>query len=504
VDNIKIKKVVIAGGGTAGWMAAASLAKLLGKTLDISLIESDQIPTVGVGEATIPTLLTLHKLLGIDEREFMSEVNATFKLGISFENWRDLGKDYIHSFGFTGKDCWAAGFQHFWLKGKRMGIAKEFGEYCGELVAARQNKFAIVPKNMLNYAYHLDAGLYAKFLRRIAEKHGARRVEGKITGVRQNGESGFIEGVNLESGETVEGDLFIDCTGFRGLLIEEALHTGYDDWSHWLPMNSAVAVQTQIIDEPVPYTRSIARDAGWQWRIPLQSRMGNGLVFCSNYISDDEAVQTLLNNIQGERVNEPRVLKFLTGTRSRHWNKNCIAMGLSSGFIEPLESTSIHLIQRSVVRLMQMFPYDGIRKPDVDEFNSQMAFEIENIRDFIVLHYHVTDRNDTPFWQFCQSMDIPDSLRHRIELFKQTGRVFQVPTELFAENSWTQVMLGQGLLPEQYHPIVNMMSDDELAVFLKGIDQTVTNLVGQLPSHKNFIEHYCKSTSPKKLAEAVT
>lgn len=494
MENIKIQKVVIAGGGTAGWMAAASLAKLLGKTLDITLIESDEIPTVGVGEATIPTLLTLHELLGINEREFMAEVNGTFKLGIGFEGWRDLKQDYIHSFGFTGKDCWAAGFQHFWLKGKEMGIAKDFGDYCAELVAAQQDKFAITPKHGLNYAYHIDAGLYAKFLRKLAEKHGAKRIEGKIVEVSQNNETGFIEKLILASGKQVEGDLFIDCSGFRGLLIEQTLHTGYDDWSHWLPMNSAVAMQTETIHEPIPYTRSIAREAGWQWRIPLQSRVGNGLVFCDRYINDDQAIQTLLENVEGEKVNEPRVLKFKTGMRRKHWNKNCIAMGLSSGFIEPLESTSIHLIQRSITRLMQMFPYDGIREPDINEFNKQMEFEILNIRDFIVLHYHVTNRDDTPFWRFCRSMNIPDSLKHRIELFKQTGRVFQVPTELFGENSWTQVMLGQGLMPEQYHPIVNMMSDDELKTFLSGIDQTVTNLVGQLPSHNDFINHYCKSS----------
>ena len=494
MENIKIKKVVVAGGGTAGWMAAASLAKLLGKTLDVTLIESDDIPTVGVGEATIPTLLTLHELLGINEREFMAEVNGTFKLGISFENWRDVNEDYIHSFGFTGKDCWAAGFQHFWLKGQQLGVAKPFGEYCGELVAARLDKFAITPKHGLNYAYHIDAGLYAKYLRKLAEAHGAVRVEGKIVDVSQNNETGYIEKLTLASGKEIEGDLFIDCSGFRGLLIEQTLHTGYDDWSHWLPMNSAVAMQTEITAEPKPYTRAIAREAGWQWRIPLQSRMGNGLVFCDRYMSDDQAIQSLVDNVEGERINEPRVLKFKTGMRRKHWNKNCIAMGLSSGFIEPLESTSIHLIQRSIIRLMQMFPYDGIREPDIKEFNAQMEFEILNIRDFIVLHYNVTNRNDTPFWRFCRSMTVPDSLKHRIELFKQTGRVFQVPTELFGENSWTQVMLGQGLMPEQYHPIVNMMSDDELKGFLAGIDQSVTNLVGQLPSHKDFINHYCKSS----------
>lgn len=494
MEHNKIKKVVVAGGGTAGWMAAASLAKLLGRTLEVSLVESDDIPTVGVGEATIPTLIQLHELLGINEQEFVSKVNGTFKLGISFENWKDVDEDYIHSFGFTGKDCWAAGFQHFWLKGQRMGLAKDFGQYCGELVAAQQNKFAITPKQGLNYAYHIDAGLYAKFLRELAEKHGAKRIEGKIVDVNLNTENGFIDSLKLASGQVVEGDLFIDCSGFRGLLIEQALHTGYEDWSHWLPMDSAVAVQTESISEPIPYTRSIARDAGWQWRIPLQSRVGNGLVFCSRYLSDDEGKKVLMDNIEGEPINEPRVLKFQTGTRRKHWNKNCIAMGLSSGFIEPLESTSIHLIQRSITRLMQMFPYDGIREPDVNEFNSQMSSEIENIRDFIILHYHVTDRADTPFWRFCKSMDIPDSLKHRIELFKQTGRVFKVPTELFGENSWTQVMLGQGLLPEQYHPIVNMMDDEELDSFLRGIDQYVNHLVAQLPSHQDFINHYCKST----------
>ncbi len=493
MEHNKINKVVVAGGGTAGWMAAASLAKLLGRTIEVVLVESDDIPTVGVGEATIPTLIQLHELLGINEQEFVSKVNGTFKLGISFENWRDVNEDYIHSFGFTGKDCWAAGFQHFWLKGQKLGLAKEFGQYCGELVAAQQNKFAITPKQGLNYAYHIDAGLYAQFLRELAEEHGAKRVEGKIVDVNLNPDTGFIESVGLESAQIVDGDFFIDCSGFRGLLIEQALHTGYEDWSHWLPMDSAVAVQTESLTEPIPYTRSIARDSGWQWRIPLQSRVGNGLVFCSRYLSDEDGKKLLMDNIEGAPINEPRVLKFQTGTRRKHWNKNCVAMGLSSGFIEPLESTSIHLIQRSITRLMQMFPYDGIRGPDVHEFNSQMASEIENIRDFIILHYNVTNRSDTPFWRFCKSMDIPESLKHRIELFKQTGRVFKVPTELFGENSWTQVMLGQGLMPEQYHPIVNMMDEQELTSFLAGIDQYVTHLVAQLPSHQDFINHYCKA-----------
>lgn len=488
-----IQKVVIAGGGTAGWMAAASLAKLIGKNLDIKLIESDKIPTVGVGEATIPSLLILHQLLDIKEEDFVADVHGTFKLGISFENWRNVNENYIHSFGYTGKDSWAAGFQHFWLKGKQEGISKDFGQYCAELVAAQQNKFAVLPNLALNYAYHIDAGRYAGFLRKIAEEHGAERVEGTITEVATDEQTGNIKHVQLESGDILEGDLFVDCTGFRGLLIEQTLHSGYDDWSHWLPCDSAVAVQTKSVSDPIPYTRSIARDAGWQWKIPLQSRVGNGLVFCSRYMSDDEAIQTILDNVEGETITEPRVIKFRTGQRRKHWNKNCVAMGLSSGFIEPLESTSIHLIQRSVTKLIQMFPYSGIREPEINEFNSQMDFEFQNVRDFIVLHYHVTNRDDTKFWRHCRNMKIPDSLRHRIELFKQTGRVFRVPNELFGENSWIQVMLGQGLMPEQYHPIVDMMTDEELRRFLGGAEASVAQLVSNLPQHQAFIDHYCRA-----------
>ena len=489
----KIHKIVVTGGGTAGWMAAASLGRLLGRTLDITLVESDEIGTVGVGEATIPTILTLHELLKIDERDFMVAVQGTFKLGISFENWRDVGKHYIHSFGWTGKDCWACGFQHFWLKGLKLGISKEFGEYCKEWLAARHGRFAVLPNQVLNYAYHIDASLYARFLRRMAEAHGVARCEGKIARVEVDPEDGFITALELESGRRVEGDLFLDCTGFRALLIGQTLGIEYEDWSNWLPCDRAVAVQTESVGPPVPYTRSIAHEAGWQWRIPLQSRVGNGLVFSSRHLSDDRATALLLDNIEGRRITEPRVIRFKAGLRRRQWHKNCVAMGLASGFIEPLESTSIHLIQRSLIRLMQMFPYDGVRQPDVDEFNRQMSFEIENIRDFIVLHYHVTERADSAFWRECRSMQVPDTLKHRIELFRQAGRVFKVPTELFGENSWTQVMLGQGLVPEQYHPIVNMMSDEELQKFLAGIHASARNLVSQLPEHQQFIDYYCKA-----------
>ncbi|QDP00462.1 tryptophan halogenase family protein [Thalassotalea sp. PS06] len=491
----KIQNVVIAGGGTAGWMAAAALTKLLGKTISVTLVESDEIPTVGVGEATIPTLHIFHRMLGINEAEVMAATNATFKLGISFENWRDVNKDYIHSFGFLGQDCWACGFHHFWLKGLQKGLVGDIGDYCPEHLASREGKFAVMANQDLNHAYHLDAGLYAKFLRNIAEQHGCQRVEGKIQDVVLNSDNGYIEKLHLANGKTVEGDLYLDCTGFRGLLIEQALHSGYDDWSHYLPCDSAIAVQTKSTERPVPYTRSIARDAGWQWRIPLQNRTGNGLVFCSKYMSDEEAKQTLLDNIDGELLNEPRVIKYKTGARRTHWKKNCIAVGLASGFIEPLESTGIHLFQKAIVRLMQLFPHHGIQQSDVDEYNAQTREEANNIRDFIILHYHLTDRRDTPFWRYCANMDIPESLQHRMKLFKESGRNFKKQDDLFGESSWVQVMLGQGLMPEQYHPIVDMMGDKELEAFLNKIKNGVRKKVDSWPDHNDFIQHYCRAAN---------
>jgi tryptophan halogenase len=421
----------------------------------------------------------------------MATMQATFKLGIAFENWRVPGESYFHSFGTTGTDHWTAGFQHFWLRGRERGLADAYDDYCLELKAALARKFAHLPSNGMNYAFHLDASLYAKFLRQFSEPFGVRRIEGKIVDVRIDAASGAIESLRLDSGEEVAGDLFIDCSGFRGLLIEQALHAGYEDWTHWLPCDSAVAVQTRSTGDPLPYTRSIARDAGWQWRIPLQHRVGNGLVYCSRYMSDAEARATLLANIEGELLTEPRVLKFRAGQRLRHWVKNCVAIGLSSGFIEPLESTSIHLIQRGIIRLLQMFPFAGIAQSDIDEFNQQTKVEFEHIRDFIVLHYHLTARQDTPFWRHCRGMQIPATLAHRMRLFRETGRVFRGPNELFQENSWIQVMLGQGIVPEQYHPVASVMSDTELKAFLAAIKARVDRTVAQLPGHQQYIKQYC-------------
>jgi len=497
LTNKQIRRVVIAGGGTAGWMTAAALSKTLGKVLDICLIESDEIGTVGVGEATIPPIIIFHRLLDINEQKFMAAMQATFKLGISFENWRTLGESYFHSFGTSGTDHWAAGFQHFWLRGRERALAGEYGEYCLELQAALAQRFAHLPQNGMNYAFHLDASLYAKFLRQFSEPYGVRRIEGKIAEVRTDADSGAIASLRLESGLEVEGDLFVDCSGFRGLLIEQTLHAGYEDWTHWLPCDSAVAVQTKSVGDPLPYTRSIAREAGWQWRIPLQHRVGNGLVYCSRYLSDEQARQTLLANIEGELLTEPRVLKFRAGRRLRHWVKNCVAIGLSSGFIEPLESTSIHLIQRGIIRMMQMLPNASIAQSDVEEFNQQSKLEFEQIRDFIVLHYHLTERQDTPFWRQCRGMEIPATLAHRMRLFRETGRVFRTANELFAENSWLQVMLGQGIMPEQYHPAAAVMSDEELRTFLASIKSRVDRTVAQLPGHRAYLDQYCDAGAKK-------
>lgn len=490
--NKNIKNVVIAGGGTAGWMAAAALSKLVGKNIKVTLIESDDIATVGVGEATIPPIRTFHKLLGINEQAFMKATQASFKLGISFENWGQKDTDYIHSFGMTGKECWAGEFHHFWLHSLSLGLESEFGHFCYELQAAKQGKFAFNPQNPINYAFHMDASHYALFLREFSEGLGVKRLEGKITRVNTSVETGYIESVSLEDNTSIAGDFFIDCTGFRGLLIEQALHTGYEDWSHLLPCDSAIAVQTKAVSDDIkPYTRAIAHDAGWQWQIPLQQRIGNGLVYCSRYLTDADAKQLLLDNIQGETLTEPKVIKFKTGRRRKGWNKNCLALGLASGFVEPLESTSIHLIMSGVIRFMRLFPFNGITEQAINEYNKQLKSEIENIRDFIVLHYKATDRTDSEFWRHCKGMEVPDTLAHKISLFKQTGRVFLDDGDIFRVDSWVQVMLGQGVMPKQYHLIASLMTDDELSRFLTNIKQQISQRVAKLPTHKTFLQQYC-------------
>lgn len=485
------RRIVIAGGGTAGWMAACALARTLGKTIELTLVESDAIGTVGVGESTIPPLVKYNQLIGMDENTFMRETQATFKLGIEFENWKVDGEKYFHSFGATGRDHWSAGFQHFWMHGQTQGHTESFDDYCLELQAAYAGKFAHLPDNRINYAYQLDATRYAAFLRREAESHGALRKEGKISRVALDSESGDIAALHLEDGTTIEGDLFIDCTGFRALLIEGALHVGYDDWSHYLPCDRAIAVQTESVRPPIPYTRAIAHDAGWQWRIPLQHRQGNGIVYCSRYLSEDEAEARLLSTVEGETCSNPNRIRFTTGARRKQWHRNCVAVGLSSGFMEPLESTSIHLIQRAVLRIIRMLPFGEVAQSDVDEFNDQQLTDMYQIRDFLILHYKATERRDSPFWRQCADMEIPDSLAHKIKLFRETGRVFRREEELFAENSWVQVMMGQGIMPESYHPVATKMSDEELTRFLSTQRENVARTVAGLPEHHAYVARYC-------------
>ena len=483
-----IQRVVIAGGGTAGWMAAAALSRLVGRPLSVTLVESEEIGIVGVGEATIPTLLTINRLLQIPEPDFIKSTQGTFKLGIRFENWLHEGHQYLHSFGDTGKGCWAGGFQHFWLRGKREGVAAEYGEYCAELKAAEANRFGITSDQRLNYAYHLDATAYGQYLRGLAESSGTLRIEGKIQDVVLDSNDGFIEALQLESGQLVEGDLFIDCTGFRALLIEDTLQTGFDDWSHWLPCNRAWAVQTELDEEPAPYTRAIAHDAGWRWRIPLQHRAGNGLVYCDAFLDDDRARERLLQSAAGQPLIEPRAIHFTTGQRRKYWNRNCIALGLSSGFIEPLESTSIHFIQNGIMWLLLMFPDLCLSDAAIEEYNTKLRAEAERIRDFIVLHYAANERVGDPFWDQCRHMSLPDSLKQRIDLFRDGGRVFKPQDDVFSENSWVQVMMGQGITPTGYHNIADAMTSEQLSHFLSEIQDKVQSTVSDLPQHGDFVK----------------
>ncbi|WP_426693279.1 tryptophan halogenase family protein [Sphingomonas sediminicola] len=487
----RMRRIVIAGGGTAGWMAAAAIARTLGRTVDVTLVESDAIGTIGVGESTIPPLVTYNRLLNINEAEFMRATQATFKLGIMFDNWKEQGHNYFHSFGLTGKDHWSAGFWHFWLYGREKGHEQSYDDYCLELIAAREGKFAHLPDDRMNYAYQLDSGLYAKFLRGMAEGDGTRRVEGKISTVNLDGETGEIAALVLDSGERIEGDLFLDCTGFRAVLIGQTLGVGHEDWTHWLPCDSAIALQTESVGPAVPYTRAIAHDAGWQWRIPLQSRVGNGIVYCSRYLDQDTAMERLLGNIEGEVLTKPNILRFGAGMRKKQWHRNCVAIGLSGGFMEPLESTSIHLIQRAVLRLIRMLPLGKTSERDVAEFNDQQITDMLQIRDFLILHYKATERTDSEFWRYCKSMPIPDTLEQKIELFREAGLVFRKNEELFVENSWVQVMMGQGIMPQTHHPIAEKLTNEELARFLATIRDTVAKTVKSLPEHAAYVSRYC-------------
>lgn len=496
MNGQRVNRVVIAGGGTAGWLVAAALTRLLGPLIDVTLVESDQIGTVGVGEATVPTMRTFHHLLNIDERAFMRATQSTFKLGIAFENWAQIGDRYIHSFGQLGKSNWMGDFHHIWLQAREEGLAGDLNDYCFEHQAAEAGKFATGDKIPINFAYHLDAGLYAKFLRTFSEQHGIERVEGRITEVRQQSETGFIRSLVLEDGREIEGDLFIDCTGFRGLLIEQTLKTGYEDWTHWLSTDSALAVQTRAVGPAIPYTRAIAHDAGWQWRIPLQHRVGNGLVYASAHLSDDEAHARLMANIEGETLTDPKLICYTTGRRVKAWNKNCVALGLSSGFVEPLESTSIHLIQTGITRLVQNFPFSGVTEALAERFNADAQAELEHVRDFIIAHYKLTERDDSAFWRACRDLDIPETLAERITLFREHAKAWKAQNELFQVDSWLQVMLGQRLEPEGRHHMGRLMTREQLASLMTQMRANIARGVAQLPVHQDFVNQYCRAGEP--------
>ena len=491
----RVTEIVIVGGGTAGWMTAAALSKVLTPEYTIKLIESEEIGTVGVGEGTIPMIKLYNQGLELDEADFVRRTKGSFKLGIHFVDWARKGESYIHGFGRIGQDLGVVPFYHYWLKMRQAGKAAPLDDYSINTVAAREMKFMPAVRDRPNspladiaYAYHFDAGLYARYLREYAEARGVKRIEGKVTGFALDGESGFVESVTMENGDVVGGQLFVDCSGFRGLLIEQALQTGYEDWTHWLPCDRAIAVPCASAKDGItPYTRSTAHAAGWQWRIPLQHRIGNGHVFCSKFMSEDEATSILLGNLDGEQLAEPRTLRFVTGKRNKTWHRNVVAIGLSSGFMEPLESTSIHLIQSAIARLTAFFPHAGFEQADIDEFNAHTDFETVKIRDFLILHYHATQRDDSPFWDYCRNMDIPDSLRRKMDLFRSNGRVFREHTEMFAEPSWVQVMHGQYVRPQGYHALADLKSEEAVAEFIDHVRGVIGNCVAQMPTHDAFI-----------------
>jgi len=496
----RLRSIVIVGGGTAGWMAAAALAHSL-QGCAITLVESDDIGTIGVGEATVPHLRAFNHSLQIDEVEFVRAVRGTFKLGIQFVDWGRVGDRYIHGFGSIGHDYRGLPFHQYWLKLHLAGRARDIGEYSINTAAAPRGKFisgaSDVPANsplaQVAYAYHFDAGLYAAFLRRHAEARGVRRVQGEVVHVARRAVDGFIDAVSLKDGTRLEGELFIDCSGFRGLLIEQALETGYEDWTHWLPCNRAVAVPCEKTEPATPYTRSTARAAGWQWRIPLQHRTGNGYVYSSAHIGDDEAASTLLGHLDGRALADPRVLKFVTGRRKKMWSCNCVALGLASGFLEPLESTSIYLIQSGIARLIQMLPDRHMSPVLQDRYNAEAAFEMERIRDFLILHYHATGRHDSSFWNDCRTMSIPASLRQVIDLFRDSGRFYRNADEMFALTSWVQVMLGQGIVPRAYHPLVDLVAETDLVKLEESVRGVIASCVAAMPAHEQFIDRCCKA-----------
>lgn len=492
-----LKNIVIVGGGSAGWMTAAALSSLLApETVKITLIESDKIGTIGVGEATIPDMINFNAMLGIDEAEFLKAVNGTFKLGIEFNDWGQIGESYIHPFGSIGVDMQGIDFHQYWLHAKAGGNPAPLQDYCMSSVAAARNKFMRPdpnprsPLSHLRYAYHIDATLYAKYLRGYAETRGVKRAEGKVEDVKVDSETGNITGLTMESGDLITGDFFFDCTGFRALLTEKALNVPLVDWSHWLPCDSAQTVASERVGPLLPYTKATAKPAGWQWRIPTQHRTGNGHIYSSQYMGDDEAVDILIDGLDSKPIGEPRKIRFKTGCRETLWNKNCIAIGLSAGFLEPLESTSLFLIQQGISRFITLFPTAEISNVVREEYNKQMQKEFYQVRDFIILHYVTTERDDSPFWKYCRNMSIPETLKRKIDLFSAAGRVFRYDDELFSKESWIAVCLGQNIFPEATDPIVSSLPHAQVQHSLDSMKKAMAQAADKLPNHADFLSRY--------------
>ena len=491
----QIRNIVIVGGGTAGWMTAAMISQVLeGRLANIRLIESAEIGTVGVGEATIPTINAFIQKLGLNEAEFMRATNATYKLGIEFVNWARVGDAYLHPFGPYGRDLNGVAFHHYWRRSLDLGNDSPIGDYSLANVAAKKERFRHPDTDKRSvfstfaYAFHFDASLFARYLRSYAEDRGVIRSEGKVVDVGLRADDGFIECLRLDDGRVIPGEFFIDCSGFRGLLIEEAMGTGYEEWTHWLPCDRAVAVPSENVAMPTPYTRATAGDAGWQWRIPLQQRTGNGHVYCSCFLSDDEAIRTALSHLDGDALAEPRVLRFSTGRRKKMWNRNCVAIGLSGGFLEPLESTSIWLIQAAIALLLQRFPDRNFDPADIEDYNRNLTRRFEEVRDFLILHYKATERTDSDFWKECGAMSIPESLQRRIEMFRKRGHVIFHPSELFIEANWLSIYLGQRILPATYDPRVHCLRDEDTLDHLQQIRSMIVKAATSMPSHMLAIE----------------
>jgi tryptophan 7-halogenase len=500
--NAEIRSIVIAGGGTAGWMTAAALARVFGPRITITLVESSEIGIIGVGEATIPAIAGFNRMIKLDEDDFLRQTQGTFKLGIEFVNWYEKGHSYMHAFGPVGRDLAYIPFHHYWLRDQAQGGAGSLWDYSLNWVAAKQARFARVekipdtPLAGLVWAFHFDASLYAAYLSRLAQGMGVRRIDSKIAEVLLKPESGDVRALKLDDGRELSADFFIDCTGFRGLLIEQTLKTGYEDWTQWLPCDRAIAVPSARTTPLLPYTRSTALEAGWQWRIPLQHRTGNGHVYCSSYTSDDRARELLLANLDAEPLADPRLIKFTTGRRKQLWNRNVVCMGLASGFVEPLESTAIHLIQVTIQRLILLFPRLGDNEERRRQFNRASAAEYEYVRDFVVLHYYANNRQGEPFWDACRNIAIPDSLRHRIELFRETGGIFCATDDLFQHSSWLQVLWGQGVQPRAPHPFVEAVAPHDRLGYLRDLRGLIAQAAQKLPGHADFIARHCQAPTP--------